>query len=689
MPHFWNNTTILVVTADEMIPAFYSSLSALTVAISRASKRGYGIRKVQSGGNGRQLLIDYDSLPENIRLQLGDPRKPLHVMEPYYYADSAAVDFYSTYKPSGKYIKPEMQEVLVTNASVLGALGRLKIAREQERLSKGGSLRGLWDSLAQDCTSFNKILQDKYKLEHTLPSNEQRLRDKFNLFCAESYASLVSKNYGNDSAKKVTDDLVELLNNLFCDSKPTYEQVARTYQGFLNGYVTVIRDMKVDRYTGEILKQPRNYDPKEFTKISKSTIYNYLASWENHSATTKKRSGDRQVYMGLNKPYHSLKQPTLSGSIISIDDRQPAFKMPNGKRVWFYNGADLASLAITTWVFGDDKNQGMMLEFFQQMVRNYHEWGLNLPAELEAESNLNTSFTDTFLSEGVMFEKVRIEANNARGKRIENINRQLRYQLERNADGWQARPHARSEAYQSGPKETRELPFSDIVEIGLKAIEDWNNMPHNTHPEMSRWDYFMQNQNPKLKPTNYKAILPHLGFKTETSCNLGTIKLQGREFVLGDNDTIYFGEKLINLMRIVEGRDVDVYWLDANDGSIIKALVYMGGRLVCEALPKPVYNRARIEQTPEDANNRELMSKYVASVEGYINRTAKTIDKVTVIDNTSVRANNNFKISGRKVEPSREIPAFEDSVPLDDPDDIDEFDFIPTPQKGTSLRDRF
>ena len=56
---------------------------------------------------------------------------------------------------------------------------------------------------------------------------------------------------------------------------------------------------------------------------------------------------------------------------------------------------------------------------------------------------------------------------------------------------------------------------------------------------------------------------------------------------------------------------------------------------------------------------------------------------VTLIDD------NNFKISGRKVEPSREIPAFEDSVPLDDPDDIDEFDFIPTPQKGTSLRDRF
>lgn len=681
MPHFWNNTQILVVTAEELIPDFYSRLEVLQVAISRAAKRGYGIRKVQSGGNGRQLLIDYDSLPENIRLQLGDPRKPLHVMEPYYRTDSAAVDFYSTYQPSGKYIKPEVQEGLVTNASILGALGRLKIAREQERLSKGGSLRGLWDTLAADCTSFNTILKQKWSVEHTLPSNEQRLRDRFNsFFCGdikEGYESLVSKNYGNESAKKVTDDLIELLNNMFCDRKPTYEDVARQYEGFLSGYVEVINNS-----TGEM------YDPKSFRKISKSSIYNYLSAWENSVATTKKRSGDRQVLMGLTKPYHSMIQPTFAGSIISIDDRQPAFKMANGNRVWFYNGADLASLAITTWVFGTDKNQGMMLDFFQQMIRNYHEWGLNLPAELEAESNQNSSFTETFLKPGAMFEEVRIEANNARGKRIENINRQLRYQLERFHEGWQPRPHARAEAYQLRPKEAKEMPYGEIVEIGLRAIEDWNNMPHNSHPEMSRWDYFVSHQNPNLKPTNYKAILPHLGYKTETSCKLGTIKLQNKEFLLGDNGHIYFGEKLINLMKQVEGQNVDIYWLDANDNSIIKALVYMDGRLVCEALPKPRYNRATIEQTPEDHANRELMSKYVASVEGYQNRSFKAIDKVTIIDNRSVTINKNFQIPGRKPLPSQIMPQYDDAEELPEVDDEDSLELVPLPGRST-LRDRF
>lgn len=66
------------------------------------------------------------------------------------------------------------------------------------------------------------------------------------------------------------------------------------------------------------------------------------------------------------------------------------------------------------------------------MLRNYTEWGLNIPYELEAESSLNSSFTNTFLQNGYMFENVRIESNNARGKRIERYYKSLRYDVEKN-----------------------------------------------------------------------------------------------------------------------------------------------------------------------------------------------------------------------------------------------------------------
>ena len=124
--------------------------------------------------------------------------------------------------------------------------------------------------------------------------------------------------------------------------------------------------------------------------------------------------GNRQVLIGDTIPYHSL----LHLPAYYIDDRQPPFEYAKGKRMWFYNGIDLGSEAFTTWVYGKTK-EGIIMEFYRQMVRNYEEWGFKLPYELECESSLNSSFADTFLREGYMFEAVRIEANNARGKCIE------------------------------------------------------------------------------------------------------------------------------------------------------------------------------------------------------------------------------------------------------------------------------
>ena len=86
--------------------------------------------------------------------------------------------------------------------------------------------------------------------------------------------------------------------------------------------------------------------------------------------------------------------------------------------MWFYLGIDLGSEAITTWVYGTSK-EGIILDFYRQMVRNYAEWGLPLPDEIECESNLNAAYREGFLKSGNMFQNVRIEANSARSKRCE------------------------------------------------------------------------------------------------------------------------------------------------------------------------------------------------------------------------------------------------------------------------------
>jgi len=621
MPYLWNN--VLVVTKEELVPAWYSSLDTLSKTITRYSEKDYGIKRVQIGGNGRQMLIAFDSLPTHMQTGIGDPRKCDHILERFYKVDGAAVSFYSTFRfEDQSTLAIEYQERYIINASVLKAILALRTARENDRKNKGGSIKGIAETLVSDAHSFQPTLLARHKVQHTLQENSRCFMDTLNKFEKEGYKALISGKHKNQNTRKVTDETLSLLKSLFAGrgSKPTATEVYQSYDAFIGGYIAVINNA-----TGEY------YQPSDFKKLSDATVKSYMASWASKIGTYAIRSGDRQKLMQQFKPYHSLLKPKYAGSIISIDDRQPPFKMPNGNRVWFYNGIDLGSEAFTCWVHGDTK-EGIITEFYRQLVRNYAEWGFQLPAELEAESSLNSSFTDTFLREGAMFQHVRIEANNARGKRIERYFGSLRYGIEKKRDEWLARPFAQSESNQAGPKASPMLSYSQIVENGLTDIEQWNNEPHSVHTHMSRWQVFCEMQNPDLKPTNYAAILPHLGYKTKSSCRVGIIKLNYKEFLLGNDNKISLGDKLINLMKQVEGKEVDVYWLDDNQGKVFKALIFIGDQLICEAIAKPEYNRAKIEQTGTDEANRAIMSAYVATIESYGRRQKNAIDKVTIID---------------------------------------------------------
>ena len=67
MPYIWNK--IIVVTKDELVPEFYT-WGNLSATIARHKDKPGGIKKVQTGGNGRMMLIEFQSLPAHIQLAL-------------------------------------------------------------------------------------------------------------------------------------------------------------------------------------------------------------------------------------------------------------------------------------------------------------------------------------------------------------------------------------------------------------------------------------------------------------------------------------------------------------------------------------------------------------------------------------------------------------------------------------------
>lgn len=676
MPHVWNN--LIVVTVDELVPAFFNTFDTLSSELKRNKDKDYGIKRVRRGCKGTPALISFDSLPSSIQEAIGDPRKVSNPLEQFFKIDPHAVAFYNTFRFEDKTGLPLKHiEEYIINASVLKAAMLLKDVREFERKSKGGSCKKLMATICNDVIAFNKSLRTNFNSpEHTLPASEKRFKEAFKQFSnGFNYAALISGKLKNENRKLVTDELRQFLNELFAGqaNKPTPTEVARQYDAFLNGYVEVWNNE-----TGEV------YEPQKFKPLSQNTIINYLAKWEDKIATHAKRSGDRQRYMGQFKPYHSLEQPAYAGSIISIDDRQPPFKYDQNNRMWFYNAIDLGSEAFTCWVYGKSK-EGIITEFYRQLIRNYHSWGIPMPAEVECEANLNASFKDTFLREGAMFKNVRIEANNARGKRIEAYYRQLRYHHEKQREGWLARPHARAEANQAGSKDAPIIPYNTIIQNALKDIEDWNNSPHSIHTHKTRWEVFLEMQHPSLQPTNWLSILPHLGYKTQTKCHLnGIINLNNEEYLIGLDGEVLLGDKLIGAMKIVAGENIDVYWLDDNTGRIIKALIFLrnSDRLICEAVLKPRYQRATIERSDADQKNYEIMSAYVATIEGYARAKASQLSPVTVVDNRSKTLNRKFIMPGL----STYQPSYSEPEVLPMPNDIE---LVPVPIINPSLKDRF
>jgi hypothetical protein len=169
-------------------------------------------------------------------------------------------------------------------------------------------------------------------------------------------------------------------------------------------------------------------------------------------------------------------------------------------------------------------------------------------------------------------------------------------------------------------------------------------MEHSKIKGMSRWDVFLSTQHPGLKPINYHGILPFIGFTEKSSVHAGMINFRREKFLLGMNGVICTGDKLINLMKQAEGRDITIKYLDNNFGEVLKAFIYIDDRFICEAVPQPGYHRAKIDQDEHDLINRELMSKYVNTIESFANRHKKGLDKLTIIDNRPVTIGNSFSI---------------------------------------------
>lgn len=590
----------------------------------------------RAGGNGRPSLIELTAIPSKYREQIidkfGNPEKQHNALEQFFAIDSNARAFYDSYRnpETGKSLEKYQIERYTINASMLNALAQLREARVLLTKVKGNPKRDLKQGLTNDAIAFNHILKAKYQgLQHNLPKNPRKLMEKLAEYLRLRYACLIDKRGTTANAQVVTPEMLELWNCLFAGQKhkPSHYEVHFKYSTFLMGKLEIVNPA-----TGEVFDPTKEY----YKPVSERTVLNHLGEWVNRIGVFKKRSGNRKTYMDLHTPSARMLRPT-PGAIISVDDFQPPFKYASGggNRIWFYIAQDLGSTAITAWVYGKSK-EGIIEDFYKEVLKNYTNWGINLPYEIECEAALNSSYVNTILSPGVMFQKARVLPNKPRAKRIERTIRDLRLQYASKHPAFIARHNAKDENYQTQKEKEVYISIEEIVEFELRVIEDWNNELHPDqaqYPRLSRWDVFLRHQNPNLTPTNWTALLPHIGKRTPSSMNMGRIQLQGLQRVVGFNGQVALGEDLLRIMNEIEGCEVDVFWWPTENDEVAKAMVYnKSGRCICELLDDLPFHRSEIDQTEQCRKNMQLYFAYEKTVDGHANQVAKSVSPVVVIE---------------------------------------------------------
>lgn len=585
------------------------------------------IRVLRQGkGKGNSVLIDYDSLPRDIRdkvdKRLGSDAVHVAVLRKWF------SDHYQRDRQAQEYYPKRLRELNVSltleriaqlteeyivNASVLTAVKNLQADMRLLKRVMGGSTKVRWEQLASAIGYYRQ------EVGHTLPQSAPRFRKALREFEEKGYDSLISKKFGNQQTRKVDHDTLYLLLALDNDdTRPYNSTVADRYNDFVGGLLSVYNPE-----TGEL------YNPSQFKSLSPSTVAFYLNTPEA-KALRGKVHDDYQTWRGKHQPYVMRKRPTMSLSKISLDDRDLKLKVRWTEKgltetvsLKIYVAYDLASQAIIGYAFSGKKRHDIFIGCLRSTFRTLLSLGLPCPHEAEVEQHLVSDFRTSLMADGALFPKALFLApGNSQAKGAEHMNRLFKYQTEKEYIPNTGRHYARLEANQTSEEKSfdehndrfkqKVWAYETAVAFYEGLIQEYNNSPHTNEAYWggrTRWEVLQQSVNPELATIDVHRLATLLGEHRSTSVRRGVVKANYRSFALTPEAI----GKLKN-----RGGKVDAYWWEQEEGVMDEVYIYEGGRYIETAVEVERFNEASIEQTEEDRKKLHGQLQRVKTFDNYI-----------------------------------------------------------------------
>lgn len=168
--------------------------------------RGKLKRTKEGRGKGNEAYVAFDSLEpkhqEIIKEVIGEPVKANNIIFiDYIKRDDLATKFFRDYTlDTGDALPEKNIREYICNAEILNAIQYILNSTMSKRKALGSKVKP-WSKIIE-------VIKDlpKHTFPHSLPSNERRLRDKYNTYLKEGYKVLIHAGFGHKNSEKINDD---------------------------------------------------------------------------------------------------------------------------------------------------------------------------------------------------------------------------------------------------------------------------------------------------------------------------------------------------------------------------------------------------------------------------------------------------------------------------------------------------
>lgn len=244
------------------------------------------IRSREGKGLGNEALLDYHKLPEDIKdickERLGHPQDvaTLNMLEPYIVADNKAAAYFAHHKTQqGKHLSRDKQIEKTTNCCILNAIQTILNNRGLSGKMFGKNKTKIWANISDAVN-----LLDDRRWQYNLPTVSKRLKERYERYIAEGYASFIHKSEGNQHTAKIVGDVAD----------------------FILAYYSLPNKLTIPMVLDEYNKVRED---NQWTTLTEASVYNFLFKPENERLWTLARHG-KQTW--ANKYQHSLQRDKKS-----------------------------------------------------------------------------------------------------------------------------------------------------------------------------------------------------------------------------------------------------------------------------------------------------------------------------------------------------------------------------------------